>query len=130
MTEQNDTPQTGLLTPEQIAEREGFPPGHVQVVREEMAAEQTVEATAIYVMPDEQTQVMLAVAMQDFFARTCVEVGTMLKQLGRRAAEIKPEEIQKFAKLHDVHVTKTTDGAIRYEITLKGKAPSWAKGGQ
>jgi hypothetical protein len=98
-------------------------PGEGQLA--EHLAEQPAEVPLAFV--EEDMQNLIAIAMQDFFARTCVEVGTMLKQLGRRSIEIKPAEIQKFSRLHDVHVTKTPEGALRYELTAKGKAPSWAK---
>lgn len=43
-------------------------------------------------------------------------VGTILKQFGRRACEIKMGELKRFAKENRVSLFKQPDGSLRYEV--------------
>lgn len=85
------------------------------------------DALNLYKINDPATQAALAIAMEDFMVRTAIEIGVILRQMNRRAAEITNAEIEKFAREHDMHITKTPAGALRYEMTLKGKLPSWER---
>lgn len=68
-------------------------------------------------------------ALSDLFTQASTEIGVVLRQLGRQAAEIKPTEIARFKRDFDVHVTKNAAGIMRFEVTKKGKKPSWKKDG-
>ena len=60
-----------------------------------------------------------AAKYQEWQEATYLLIGVMLKQLGRRAIEIKPAEIQKFAKQHNVSFQQTAEGNLRYTVEKK-----------
>jgi len=60
-----------------------------------------------------------AAKYQEWQKATYLLIGVMLKQLGRRAVEIKPAEIQKFAKANNVSFQQTAEGHLRYTVEKK-----------
>lgn len=56
---------------------------------------------------------------QEWQEATYLLIGVMLKQLGRRAIEVKPNEIVKFAKANSVSFQRTAEGNLRYTIEKK-----------
>lgn len=61
----------------------------------------------------------LTAKYQEWQEATYLLIGVMLKQLGRRAVEVKPAEIQKFAKQHNVSFQQTAEGHLRYTVEKK-----------
>lgn len=57
--------------------------------------------------------------VKEWLEATYLLVGAILKQQGRRAVEIKPAELVKFAKNHSVTFQQMPNGNLRYTVEKK-----------